>query len=169
MQNKTFNYNICLLLRNDSSSLANRVIGRFSEYMKIFSVKRTREHFKEVFKHNYYSLALSDLALLDSNVLNFANEFYTQVEKIYWYLMNTEDMPGTVAELTEKKIKILKKCWNNYEQELNACLENLMSDSDKQDESSEPAIQESFSIQEDDDKLEPPDFNFDLDLEGNSN
>ena len=44
---------LLIILKNDAQRLHERLIYREVEYLKILSLKRTREHFKAIFKSIY--------------------------------------------------------------------------------------------------------------------
>lgn len=46
---RSFRRNLCTLIKNDMNQLFHRLRDRYDDYMSIFSKRRTREHFKEIF------------------------------------------------------------------------------------------------------------------------
>lgn len=89
---------VLLLLQLDAQRLFERIKYREVEYMRIFSYRRTREHFKEIFKSRWDETSIEYLALCSEDVINSLDQFYTKVDELRWYLMNTEDMPATVSD-----------------------------------------------------------------------
>lgn len=89
---------VLLLLQLDAQRLFERIKYREVEYMRIFSYRRTREHFKEIFKSRWDETSIEYLAFCSEDVINSLDQFYTKVEELRWYLMNTEDMPATVSD-----------------------------------------------------------------------
>lgn len=103
---------ILTILKLDSKRLYERVVERRKEYMATFAVKRTREHFKDVFFSRYDTITFTDLKILSPELIGCLDNFYGFVEELKWYLMSTEDMPATVEDKTGRDIKELK---NSYD------------------------------------------------------
>lgn len=99
---------VLTILKLDSKRLYEHVVQRRREYMATFAVKRTREHFKDVFFSRYDTITFSDLKILSPELIGCLDKFYGFVEELKWYLMSTEDMPATVEDKTGKDIKELK-------------------------------------------------------------
>ncbi len=89
---------LLVILKLDSRRLFERVKYRAPEYLTIFSLKRTREHFKEVFYSRYESCSVAELLHCSEDVLVGLDQFYTSVESLRWYLGHTEDMPAKVED-----------------------------------------------------------------------
>ncbi|MBT7609869.1 MAG: hypothetical protein HN576_08935 [Bacteriovoracaceae bacterium] len=104
MNTKEITQNILLLLKLDSKRLYDRIKYRSPEYLSIFSNKRTREHFREIFKNRYDSIEIEDLKLCSESVIRNVDEFYHFVDEMKWYLNTTEDMPNTVDDKIHKLI-----------------------------------------------------------------
>ena len=100
---------ILTLIKLDSQGLFKRIKGRKKSYMDVFSVRRTREHFPEIFFNKYRDFSANILVKVSSKIIVSVDEFYTKVDEIKWYLMTTQDMPATVAENLEKMIMSLEK------------------------------------------------------------
>ncbi len=98
MNKREITQNVLLLLKLDSKRLYDRVKFRSPEYLSIFSAKRTREHFKEIFSNRYNSLEIKDLKYCGEEVINQVDEFYYLIDEMKWYLNTTEDMPNTVDD-----------------------------------------------------------------------
>ncbi len=103
-----------VLVKIDATNLFNRISSRKSEYIETFSLKRDRDLFKEIFKCRYDSATLFDFSHLPIEVIEVSNDFYTEVDELYWYLMNTQDMPNTIEDeisrflhMIEKKFQVL--------------------------------------------------------------
>lgn len=103
---------VLTILKLDSKRLYERVVERRKEYMATFAVKRTREHFKDVFFSRYDTITFTDLKILSPELIGCLDNFYGFVEELKWYLMSTEDMPATVEDKTGRDIKELK---NSYD------------------------------------------------------
>lgn len=91
--------------------------------MATFAVKRTREHFKEVFKSRYDTITFSDLKILSPELIGCLDSYYTLVDNLKWYLYSTEDMPATVQDKTEKDVKELKGSFDTLSLYLDAELD----------------------------------------------
>jgi hypothetical protein len=96
---------VILLLKIDANNVFTRIKERKSEYLEIFALRRTRAHFPMIFKNRYEGTNLADLAHCSTELISTLNQFYTMVEEMNWYLFSTEDMPGTVENFIERKIK----------------------------------------------------------------
>jgi len=112
------------ILRIDAQRLFERVKYREPEYMHHFSAKRTREHFPNIFKNKYRSVSIDDLKLCGEEVIIGLDQFYTAADEMEWYLMITEDMPGTVHERVTHMIKEINEAYDILQLYINAELEN---------------------------------------------
>jgi len=115
---RAYSRNLLTLIKFDAEDLYERVVGRFEEYMDIFSMKRTREHFKEIFKQRFDKVNMQDLALMDHKIVEEAHSFYKKVEELHWYLYSTEDLPATAKDYVWSKVKILKKIYVKLSDEI---------------------------------------------------
>ncbi len=103
---------ILILIKFDIDNLYERLTERRADYISIFSMKRTREHFNVIFKSRYDSISISDLSLASEEIIVPLNTFYKKVDELHWYFLSTEDLPATV----EDKVKmVLKNLKSNYE------------------------------------------------------
>lgn len=116
---------ILTVIRLDAQRVYERIKYREPEYMHHFSAKRTREHFPEVFKHRYDDLKVSDLLNCGEEVIIGLDSFYAKVDDLKWYLMVTEDMPGTVQEQVSHTIRELEEAYELLQLYINAELESL--------------------------------------------
>ena len=96
---------LLLLIRIDAQRVFERIKYRESEYMHTFSLKRTRDHFDNIFKNRYEELSINELRECSEEVIAGLDEFYTSVDDMCWYLNNTEDMPGTINDTVESFIR----------------------------------------------------------------
>lgn len=101
------------LLKVDSFNLMNRIIERQEEYLNDFSLKRDRAIFAEIFFNRYGTTSMNDLAQLPTEIIELANDFYSQVDNLKWYLMHTQDMPNTIEEEIQRQTVSLKKKQDN--------------------------------------------------------
>jgi len=90
------------LVKDDIDSLLHRLNNHFEDYMRVFTQKRTRDHFQDVFYSRFRDVNISDLLKLDGELLGFISSFYFHTEELYWYIKVTEDMPSMV----ENKIRV---------------------------------------------------------------
>ena len=112
------------ILRVDAQRLYERIKYREPEYMHYFSAKRTRDHFPNIFKNKYRSVTIDDLKLCGEEVIIGLDQFYTAADEMEWYLMVTEDMPGTVQERVTHMIKEIDEAYDILQLYINAELDN---------------------------------------------
>jgi hypothetical protein len=119
-KNNEFTQRILLLLKIDANNLFNRINERKSEYLEIFALRRTREHFSIIFKNRYDETSLNDLTNCSSDLITVLDQFYKQAEEVRWYLYHTEDMPNTVEDFINRKIRKMEKYIDTLNLYLNA-------------------------------------------------
>ena len=100
---------ILLLLKIDANNLFNRIKSRKNEYLEIFALRRTREHFPMIFKNRYESTSLDHLTHCSTELITTIDLYYTHVDEMNWYLFHTEDMPNTVEDFIHRKIIKMEK------------------------------------------------------------
>jgi hypothetical protein len=100
---------ILMLLKIDANNLYKRISERKTEYLEIFALRRTREHFPKIFKNRYEDTTLMDLSHCSTEVITTLDQYYTLVEEMSWYLFQTEDMPNTVEDYISRKISRMGK------------------------------------------------------------
>ena len=98
-----------MLLKLDAKRLFDRIKFRAPEYMYEFSLKRTRDHFPEVFKNRYDLTTIEELMLCGPEVIAGLDQFYTKVDEMRWYLNHTQDMPNRVEDKLHSHIRELEK------------------------------------------------------------
>lgn len=74
-----------------------------------FSLKRTRDHFPEIFTNRYDSVSIKDLMLCGQEVLAGLDQYYSKVDEMRWYLNHTQDMPNRVEDKVHSHIRELEK------------------------------------------------------------
>jgi hypothetical protein len=99
---------ILILIKLDASRLFERLKYRVTDYLYIFSVKRTREHFPAIFKNRYDDLDIEHLKLCSQEVLIGLDQFYSKVDDMRWYLNSTEDMGNTVDDKIQVHLRDLE-------------------------------------------------------------
>ncbi|MBF0299688.1 MAG: hypothetical protein HQK51_13260 [Oligoflexia bacterium] len=114
---------ILLLLKFDAKNLLDRINNRKIEYMNEFSLKRTREHFKEIFANRYQSCSINILKHCDVDVLSALNNYHTKVEEVLWYLNHTQDMSKTAEDKITIYVTALRKLYATLELYLDAAIE----------------------------------------------
>jgi hypothetical protein len=100
---------VLVLLKIDANNLFNRIKERKSEYLEIFALRRTREHFPMIFKNRYEGTTIMDLSHCSTELITTRDVFYTHSEEMSWYLFQTEDMPNTVEDYIDRKIRKMEK------------------------------------------------------------
>ena len=101
-----------MLLKLDAKRLFERIKYRAPEYMYDFSLKRSRDHFPEIFTNRYDSTTIKELMLCGQEVIAGLDQFYSKVDEMRWYLNHTQDMPNRVEDKIHAHIRELEK---NYE------------------------------------------------------
>jgi len=113
------------LVKIDAKNLFNRIKFRKPEYLEIFALQRSRSHFDWVFETRYSLASLKELTLLSLETIHAADEFYTQVDDIRWYLFCTQDMPNTISDKLDSWLKLLEKKLENLNLYIEAQIEVL--------------------------------------------
>ncbi len=108
------------LLRLDAKNVFNRIRDRKNEYLEIFALRRTREHFPMIFNNRYEKTTVSDLAHCSTDLIELLDQFYSMVDDVKWYLFKTEDMPNTVQDYIERRIIRLQKILTNLNMYIDA-------------------------------------------------
>lgn len=100
---------VLVLLKIDSNNLFKRIKERKSEYLEIFALRRTREHFPVIFKNRYDTTTIMDLTHCSVDLITTLDQFYSHSEEMSWYLFQTQDMPNTVEDYIDRKIRKMEK------------------------------------------------------------
>jgi hypothetical protein len=108
-KNDEFTQRVLMLLKLDSKNLFNRIKDRKNEYLEIFALRRTREHFPMVFKNRYENTTIAELSHCSTDLINSLDQFYSIVDDLSWYFYHTQDMPNTVEDYLNRKITKLEK------------------------------------------------------------
>lgn len=101
-----------MLLKLDAKRLFERIKYRAPEYMSEFSLKRTREHFKEIFTNRYDETNMRELILVGPEVIVGLDQFYTKVDEMRWYVNHTQDMPNRVDDRMQGHIRELESLFD---------------------------------------------------------
>lgn len=100
-----------MLLKLDAKRVFERIKFRAPEYLGEFSLKRTREHFKDIFKNRYDETSIKELIFCDQEVIVALDHFYSKIDEIRWYLNHTQDMPNRVDDKIHSHIKELQSLY----------------------------------------------------------
>ena len=100
---------VLILLKLDSQHLFDRIKNRMNEYLRTFEVKRTRVHFKDIFRNRYNEIHVDDLKECSSEVIVALDKYYSRVDDMSWYLNHTEDLPNLVRDNLHVGIRDLEK------------------------------------------------------------
>lgn len=100
---------VLVLLKIDSNNLFKRIKERKAEYLEIFALRRTREHFPVIFKNRYDTTTIMDLTHCSVDLITTLDQFYSHSEEMSWYLFQTQDMPNTVEDFIDRKIRKMEK------------------------------------------------------------
>lgn len=141
---------ILMLLKLDANNLYNRIKNRKSEYLEIFALRRTREHFPMIFNNRYSGTSISELSHCGTDLITTIDHFYTLAEEMNWYLYQTEDMPNTVEDYIDRKITRMSKLLGTLNLYLDAELgiesgDSLTESSSFIDQSEEISFSDSFN------------------------
>ncbi|MBY0516766.1 MAG: hypothetical protein K2P81_07655 [Bacteriovoracaceae bacterium] len=98
-----------LLFKLDAQNLLSRIKERRKEFVEVFALRRTREHFPWIFSSRYERATIKDLAHCSTETISALDQFYGLVDQMKWYLFQTEDMPSTVEDNIYRMSKKLEK------------------------------------------------------------
>lgn len=87
-----------ILVKLDATSLLDRIKNRKNIYLETFSLKRDRRIFDIIFKNRYQKTTMFDLSHIPVEIIELSEDFYSSADELYWYLMNTQDMPNTIED-----------------------------------------------------------------------
>lgn len=99
---------LLMLLKLDAKRLFERVKYRAPEYVAEFSLKRTRDHFPEIFKNRYDETNIRELMLCGPEVIVGLDQFYSKIDEMRWYVNHTQDMPSKVEDKIYSHIRELE-------------------------------------------------------------
>ncbi|MDD4973398.1 MAG: hypothetical protein PHY93_03560 [Bacteriovorax sp.] len=98
-----------MLLKLDARRLFERIKYRAPEYMYDFSLKRSRDHFPEIFTNRYDTVSIKDLMLCGQEVIVGLDQYYSKIDEMRWYLNHTQDMPNRVEDKIHGHIRELER------------------------------------------------------------
>lgn len=99
-----FKERILFLIKIDANNLFNRIKLRKLEYLEIFALRRTREHFPQIFKNRFSEASFKELSCCSTELIFILDQYYGHCEEMNWYLFHTQDMPNTVEDYIDRKI-----------------------------------------------------------------
>lgn len=138
---------ILTILKLDAERLYTRLKEREVEYLHIFSQKRSRDHFKEVFKSRYDLISPSDLKFCSEDVIMALEAYYRKIDDMRWYLYHTEDMPVSVDDNVRMFLRELKALYNTLSLFINAELQI-----GEEEENSEHEFSQEYNFESSDDE-----------------
>lgn len=100
---------VLLLLKIDANNVFNRIKNRKVEYLEIFALRRSRDHFPKIFDNRYQSTSIQDLAHCGTDLIISLDQYYSLVDDMSWYLFQTQDMPNTVEDYIDRRIIRMEK------------------------------------------------------------
>ncbi|MBT3983688.1 MAG: hypothetical protein HOE90_20195 [Bacteriovoracaceae bacterium] len=146
-----------ILLKLDARSLFNRISKRSKDYMNIFVIKRTREHFDQIFKNKYEGISIDTLACVSREVVEALDIFYNEIDELRWYFYHTEDLPAMMEDYLGNQIRNLDHHLLALEEVINKELFGLASDIQTTEEEFElEDDSQAFEITGGDNELDPP-------------
>lgn len=98
-----------LLFKLDAANLFERIYDRRHDYIEVFSLKRNRAVFKDIFSNRYERASVTDLSHCTVEVIEALNQFYKNADNLFWYLKHTQDMPNTIEDEVQRKVARLKR------------------------------------------------------------
>ncbi len=96
------------LLSLDATRVMKRLTSKHDEAVGLFSRLRTREALVELCRSDFVSAPFSELAKLEPQEQVAVAAFHDVLFELRWYVMWTEDMPGTVAGTVANYVRRLE-------------------------------------------------------------
>ena len=106
------------LIQLDAENLLHRIQDRREEYLMILNLKRTRDHFSDIFHSKYGHIDIGQLKELKESTIYSIDHFYREVEELKWYLLHTEDLPAMISDRTHASIKKIANLFREMSQNL---------------------------------------------------
>lgn len=98
----------------DARSLIKRIVGRKADYISIFAMKRTRDHFEQIFRSKFDVTTPDLLSHCPEEIINLYYQFHDEVEQLKWYLIYTDDMPNAIDEVITRDIHAIELIYNDF-------------------------------------------------------
>lgn len=99
------------LIKIDAELLMKKIIDRREEYLMILSLKRTRDHFSDIFYTKFHGLSLGELKDYSQKFNTALFDFHEQANELKWYLMHSEDQPSAMNNTVSLLLKKLNKSY----------------------------------------------------------
>jgi hypothetical protein len=128
---------ILTLIKMDSDSLYQRVKHRYFDYMQVFTQKRTRDHFQEIFIHKFKSFPLEYMVGFEKETIMIIYQFYNTIDELFWYLQVTQDMPNTVEDRVSTTIRNITPMYENIKLYIESELDQQSGNNDMDFDNSE--------------------------------
>jgi hypothetical protein len=106
---------LLFLIRSDASFLFEKIVQRRADYLYVFSLKRSREQYHDVFFSRYNGTDLKSLAEINTDTLMAIESFYQLTDQLKWYLLYTKDMPPQVEDRLDFFITKIRKKFETLE------------------------------------------------------
>lgn len=119
-----------LLVKLDAKRLFDRAKYRAPEYLNEFSLKRTRDHFKDIFKNRFDDVTIKELMLVGNEVNVGLDQFYSKIDEIKWYLNHTQDMPNRIDDKMSSHLRELEMYFDTLNLYIDAEMGTLKIDED---------------------------------------
>lgn len=118
MENDIRSHRILYAILCDTKSLSKRVIARKDDYISIFAMKRTREHFERIFRSKFDQTTVELLSHCPENIIELFYRFHDHCEQLKWYLIYTEDMPNAIDEGITRDIHLIETVYAELENQI---------------------------------------------------
>jgi len=100
---------VLLMLKLNANRVFQRIELRMPEYLDDFAMKRTRQHFPEVFAHKFDGVQLETLAKAEAETIVAMESYFGKVDDLKWYMDHTEEMPNLVQDRLHRNIKEISR------------------------------------------------------------
>lgn len=105
---------VLCLMAEDTRLLFKRIFLRKDEYVNLFALKRTREHFENIFRTKFEDFTPELLSNCELKDIELFYEFHERVEELKWYLLYTDDMPNAIDEKISRKLHEISMLFQNF-------------------------------------------------------
>ena len=106
----------------DARSLIARISERKDDYISIFAMKRTREHFEHIFRSKFDITTPDLLSYCPEEVISLYYQLHDEVERLKWYLVHTDDMPNAIDEVITRDIHSIELTYKDFSQKVESLL-----------------------------------------------
>lgn len=123
MDNDVFKNRLMILLKSDAEDLFRRLNLHLEESVSIMNLKRSRDHFKDLFRSRYPTFTAGELKLIDEASIVAVVAFYREVDELNWYLLHTQDQPQMILNHCEKAMLHIRGFFDTLKLHLEAELD----------------------------------------------